>query len=729
MNNDNTVTNKKISITLEENYMPYVMSVIVSRAIPEIDGFKPAHRKLLYTMYKMGLLKGGRTKSANVVGQTMKLNPHGDAAIYETMVRLTRGHNALLHAYVDSKGNFGKSSSRDMKYAASRYTEVKLEKICTELFKNIDRDTVDFVDNYDGSMAEPTLLPTTFPNVLVNANKGIAVGMASSIASFNLAEVCRLTIAMLEGEDVVVSDYLNGPDFSTGGYLLYDEAALNNIYETGQGSVKLRCKYQYDKANKLIEITEIPYTTTVEAIIDKIVDLIKRGKIKEISDVRDETDLKGLKITLDLKRGTDPDLLMQKLYISTPLEDSFVCNFNILIKGKPIVLGVVPLLNEWIKYRLECLVRQLNYDLVGLNKKLHLLLALHKVLLDIDKAIKIIRSTLEDSAVVPNLIAAFEIDEVQANYVAEIKLRNLNKKYLINRITEIESLKDQIQDIEKILKSKRRQKKLICQELEQIIKNYAIERKTEIIQKEEVVEVRQENLIEDYNLKLFLTEHGYFKKISLTSLRAYSEQKTKDDDQIIQEQEATNLSEILFFTDKQNVYKVRAHELNDHKASELGSYLANVIEMEEDERVVFMHALTAYTGWFVFAFENGKVAKVPVSSYQTKNNRKKLLNAYGGKARLVSINWIEKDEDFIAVRTDNTGEKNVVLFSSELVNEKVTRNTQGVQVVRLKRNSYMSSMVLAETLSLRKQNSYRCASIPVSGSKINERDHFKYPML
>ncbi len=729
MNNDNTVTNKKISVTLEENYMPYVMSVIVSRAIPEIDGFKPAHRKLLYTMYKMGLLKGGRTKSANVVGQTMKLNPHGDAAIYETMVRLTRGHNALLHAYVDSKGNFGKSSSRDMKYAASRYTEVKLEKICAELFKNIDRDTVDFVDNYDGSMTEPTLLPTTFPNVLVNANKGIAVGMASSIASFNLAEVCRLTIAMLEGEDVVVSDYLNGPDFSTGGYLLYDEAALNTIYETGQGSVKLRCKYQYDKANKLIEITEIPYTTTVEAIIDKIVDLIKRGKIKEISDVRDETDLKGLKITLDLKRGTDPDLLMQKLYVSTPLEDSFVCNFNILIKGKPIVLGVLPLLNEWIKYRLECLVRQLNYDLVGLNKKLHLLLALHKVLLDIDKAIKIIRNTLEDSAVIPNLMQAFEIDEVQANYVAEIKLRNLNKKYLINRIAEIESLKDQIQAIEKTLKSKRRQKKLICKELEQIIKNYAVPRKTEVIKIEEVREIRQENLIEDYNLKLFLTEHGYFKKISLTSLRAYSEQKTKEDDQIIQEQEATNLSEILFFTDKQNVYKLRAHELNDHKASELGSYLANVIEMEEGERVVYMHALINYSGWFVFAFENGKVAKVPVSSYQTKNNRKKLLNAYGGKARLVSINWIEQDEDFICVRTDNTGEKTVVLFNSALVNEKVTRNTQGVQVIRLKRNSYMSSMVLAEKLSLRKQTSYRSETIPVSGAKINEKDHFKYPML
>ncbi len=729
MNNDNTVTNKKISLTLEENYMPYVMSVIVSRAIPEIDGFKPAHRKLLYTMYKMGLLKGGRTKSANVVGQTMKLNPHGDAAIYETMVRLTRGHNALLHAYVDSKGNFGKSSSRDMKYAASRYTEVKLEKICAELFKNIDRDTVDFVDNYDGSMTEPTLLPTTFPNVLVNANKGIAVGMASSIASFNLEEVCRLTIALLQGEEVNVMNYLKGPDFSTGGYLLYDEAALNSIYETGQGSVKLRCKYQYDKANKLIEITEIPYTTTVEAIIDKIVDLIKRGKIKEISDVRDETDLKGLKITLDLKRGTDPDLLMQKLYVSTPLEDSFVCNFNILIKGKPIVLGVLPLLNEWIKYRLECLVRQLNYDLVGLNKKLHLLLALHKVLLDIDKAIKIIRNTVEDHDVIPNLMQAFEIDEVQANYVAEIKLRNLNKKYLINRITEIESLKDQIQEIEKTLKSTRRQKKLICQDLEQIIKNYAIARKTEIIKKEEVVEVRQENLIEDYNLKLFLTDHGYFKKISLTSLRAYSEQKTKDDDQIIQEQEATNLSEILFFTDKQNVYKVKAHELNDHKASELGSYLANIIEMEDDERIVFMHALTDYNGWFVFGFENGKAAKVPVSSYQTKNNRKKLLNAYGSKARLLSISYIEKDEDFICIRTDNTGEKTVVLFNSALINEKVTRSTQGVQVVRLKRNSYMSTMVLAEKLALRKQNSYRSETIPVSGAKINEKDHFKYPML
>ncbi len=728
MNNDKTVTNKKISVTLEENYMPYVMSVIVSRAIPEIDGFKPAHRKLLYTMYKMGLLKGGRTKSANVVGQTMKLNPHGDAAIYETMVRLTRGHNALLHAYVDSKGNFGKSSSRDMKYAASRYTEVKLEKICLELFKNIDRDTVDFVDNYDGTIKEPTLLPTTFPNVLVNANKGIAVGMASSIASFNLAEVCRLTIAMLQGEDVVVSDYLNGPDFSTGGYLLRDETALKSIYETGQGSVKLRCKYQYDKANKLIEITEIPYTTTVEAIIDKIVDLIKRGKIKEISDVRDETDLKGLKITLDLKRASDPDLLMQKLYATTPLEDSFVCNFNVLIKGKPVVLGVLPLLNEWIKYRLECLVRQLNYDLTGLNKKLHLLLALHKVLLDIDLAIKIIRNSDEDAVVIPNLMAAFAIDEVQANYVAEIKLRNLNKKYLINRIAEIESLKAQIVDIEKTLKSKKRQKLLICKELGHIVDSYGAPRKTIVIQ-DSAVDIKQENLIEDYNLKLFLTEHGYFKKISLTSLRAYSEQKTKEDDAVMQELEATNLSEVLLFTDKHNVYKLRAYEVKDHKASELGSYLPNIVEMEDGEQVVFMHALIDYKGWFVFAFDNGKVAKVPVGSYQTKNNRKKLLNAYGDKAQLVNMHWIAEDGDFIAVRTDGNGEKTIVLFNSALVGEKVTRNTQGVQVVRLKRNSQMSSLLPAEQLSLRKQQSYRTEVIPVSGGKIHEKDHFKYPML
>ncbi len=729
MNTEKTITNKKISVTLEENYMPYVMSVIVSRAIPEIDGFKPAHRKLLFTMYKMGLLKGSRTKSANVVGQTMKLNPHGDSAIYETLVRLTRGHDALLHPYIDSKGNFGKSSSRDMKYAASRYTEVKLEKICSEIFKNIDKDTVDFVDNYDGAMQEPTLLPTTFPNVLVNANKGIAVGMASSIASFNLVEVCRLTIAMLKGEDVKAIDYLKGPDFSTGGYLLYDEAALQSIYETGQGSIRLRGKYHYDKANKLIEITEIPYSTTVEAIIDKIVDQIKRGKIKEISDVRDETDLKGLKITLDLKRGSDPDLLMQKIFLTTPLESNFDCNFNVLIKGKPVVLGVMPLLNEWIAYRLDFLARQLNYDLAGLNKKLHLLLALHKVLLDIDKAIKIIRNTLEDSAVVPNLMTAFEIDEVQANYVAEIKLRNLNKKYLINRIAEIESLKDQIQSIEKILKSRRRQKTLICNELERIIDDYGVERKTEVIHEDAVQEISQEHLIEDYNVKLFLTSHGYFKKISLTSLRAYSEHKTKDDDDIVQAVEATNLSEILLFSNRHNVYKIKAHEVNDHKASELGSYLPNIVEMEEGEQIVFIHALTDYTGWFVFGFTNGKVAKVPVASYQTKNNRKKLLNAYGDKADLVSINWIEKDEDFIAVRSADSGDKTVVLFSSALINEKVTRNTQGVQTVRLKRGTQMSSLTLANQLSLRKQNSYRTETIPVSGAKIHEKDHFKYPML
>ncbi len=724
-----TVTNKDIATTLEENYMPYAMSVIVSRAIPEIDGFKPAHRKLLYTMYKMGLLKGGRTKSANVVGQTMKLNPHGDAAIYETLVRLTRGHDALLHAYIDSKGNFGKVSSRDMKYAASRYTEVKLEKICAEIFKNIDKDTVDFVDNYDGAMQEPTLLPTTFPNVLVNANKGIAVGMASSIASFNLTEICRLTIALLKGEAVDVMDYLNGPDFSTGGSLLYDEAALKSIYETGQGSVRIRGKYRYDKVNKLIEITEIPYSTTVEAIIDKIVEQIKRGKIKEISDVRDETDLKGLKITLDLKRGSDPDLLMQKLFLTTPLEDSFACNFNVLIKGKPVVLGVLPLLNEWIKYRLECLVRQLNYDLAVLNKKLHLLLALHKVLLDIDKAIKIIRGSVEDAAVIPNLMAAFAIDELQANYVAEIKLRNLNKKYLINRIAEIETLKDQIQSLEKTLKSKQRQKTLLCNELESVIDNYGLPRKTDVVKQAAVPEISQDSLIEDYNVKLFLTAHGYFKKISLTSLRAYSEHKTKDDDDIVQEIEATNLSEVLLFSDRHNVYKIKAHEVTDHKASELGSYLPNIIEMEDGEQIVFIHALTDYKGMFVFGFANGKVAKVPVASYETKNNRKKLLNAYGDKAALVGISWVESDADFIAVRTDQNGDKNVVLFNSVLVNEKVTRNTQGVQVVRLKRATQMSSLTLAEALSLRKQNSYRTETIPVSGAKIDEKDHFKYPHL
>lgn len=726
---DKNLVKQRIADTLEQNYMPYVMSVILSRAIPEIDGFKPSHRKLLYTMYKMGLLKGNRTKSANVVGQTMKLNPHGDMAIYETLVRLTSGHDALIHPYIDSKGNFGKASSRDMKFAASRYTEVKLEAICQEIFANIDKDTVDFVDNYDATMQEPTLFPTTFPNVLVNANKGIAVGMASSIASFNLREVCRLTIAKLKGEPARPEDFLTGPDFSTGGYLLYDEKTLASIYQTGQGTIRLRAKYQYDAKNKLIEITEIPYSTTVEAIIDKIVDAIKNNKAKEVSDVRDETDLKGLKITLDLKRGTDPDVLMQKLFKITPLEDSFSCNFNLLVNGRPAVLGVDAILEAWIDFRLGSLVRQLNFELKGLNDRLHLLLGLHKVLLDIDKAIRIIRDTADDEAVIPNLMAAFKIDEVQANYVAEIKLRNLNKNYLIKRIDDIENLKTKIADIEQTLGSKRRQKTLIVKDLQRVIDKYGQDRKTIIIKDAPEASFTSEDLIEDYNIKVFLTDHGYFKKISLTSLRAYSEHKIKDDDKILQELESTNLSDIIFFTDRFNAYKMKAHEFDDHKASELGTYLANVLDLEPDESVIYIHSTLDYKGWFTFGFKNGKIAKVPVSSYETKTNRKKLVNAYSDKSPLIAMHYLTEERNMYLVRSEKDGSKNMVVFNTALVNEKVTRNTQGVQVIRLKKGTWASAYGIPESLKIKKTAEYISESIPVAGTKLSVEDNLKNPQL
>jgi DNA gyrase subunit A len=582
----NQVIEQKIVDTLEKNYMPYAMSVIVSRAIPEIDGLKPSHRKLLYTMYKMGLLTGGKTKSANVVGQTMKLNPHGDMAIYETMVRMTRGNEALLHAYVDSKGNFGKYYSRDMQFAAPRYTEVKLDKICEELFKDLDKDSVDFVDNYDGTLREPTLLPVTFPNVLVSANQGIAVGMASNICSFNLKEVCEATIQYINNEDVDISEYLKAPDFSTGGQLIYKEKDIREIYSTGRGSFKLRGRYRFDKENNCIEIYEIPYTTTAEAIIDSVIDLVKKNKIRDIVDVRDETDLDGLKVTLDLKKNVDPDALMNKLYKLTSLEDSFGCNFNILINGRPKVLGIKGVLSHWVEFRVDCIKRQTLYDINKKSDKLHLLLGLEKILLDIDKAIRLIRETEEDAMVIPNLMEGFEVDQLQAEFIAEIKLRNLNKEYILNRVSEIDKLQKEIAQLKDIYGNDKKIKKIIVKQLEEVSKKYGQPRRTEILHEEYVEEITIEHFIEDYNLKLFFTKHNYLKKIPLTSLRTSPEHKLKDDDSIVQEVETHNKADLLLFSNKQVVYKMRIYEIEDCKASSLGEYLANLLGLDENEAII-----------------------------------------------------------------------------------------------------------------------------------------------
>ncbi len=725
---DNYINNQKITDTLTENYMPYAMSVIVSRAIPEIDGFKPSHRKILYTMYKMGLLKGARTKSANVVGQTMKLHPHGDMAIYETMVRLTRGHDALLHPYIDSKGNFGKSTSRDMAYAAPRYTEVKLAPISESLFLDIKSDTVDFVDNYDGRMQEPVLLPVRFPNILVNPNKGIAVGMASSFPSFNLGEVCDYTIAKINDPQADAMDYIPAPDFSSGGYLIHDKEAIKKIYQTGQGSIKLRAKFEFDKKNNCVEITHIPYTTTVEAIMDKIISIYKQGKLKEISDIRDETDLKGLKIAIDVKRGTDVEMLMARLYKLTPLEDSFSCNFNLLIKGRPIVLGISAIVDEWIEHRLTEITRRLQFELSKLEEKLHLLQGLEKVLLDIDKAVEIVRNTPDDSKVVPNLMAGFLIDEVQANYVAEIKLRNLNKNYIIKALSDIEGLKKDIIDIKDKLSSKTKLKQIIADELKDIKEKYAKPRQTELIKESKHIEITEETLIDDYNLKFFLSKEGYLKKISLQSLRSSGEQKFKEGDELLSEIEATNTSDLMLFSDKQNVYFVKAHELEDAKASELGSYVNNLIELEPDERIIFMHATKEYKGMFLFAFEDGKLAKVPLSAYQTKTNRKKLLKAYGVKAKLFRAMYIDEDIDLVFARSDAKG-KNLMLFNTSLVNLKTTRSTQGVQVIRIKKNSWISSVSKASEVQLEDLEYYRSESVPSAGTGIRPDDYFNAPNL
>lgn len=709
------VENQPITDTLTENYMPYAMSVIVSRALPEIDGFKPSHRKLLYTMYKMGLLTGARTKSANIVGQTMKLNPHGDMAIYETMVRLARGNEALLHPYVDSKGNFGKAYSRDMSFAASRYTEAKLDPICAEIFADIDRDIVDFVPNYDNSMTEPVLLPTRFPAVLVNNNVGIAVSMASNICSFNLSEVCETAAALMKNPEHDIVSTLKGPDFPGGGFILQDENELRRIYATGRGSVKVRSKYIYDKAANCIEVTEIPPTTTIEAIIDKIVEQVKLGKLKEISDVRDESDLSGLKITIDLKRGQDSEAVMKKLFRITPLQDVFSCNFNILVGGMPKVMGVAEILEQWMDFRITCVKRKTKFELARKKEKLHLLTGLKKILLDIDKAIKIIRETEDDAEVVPNLMIGFGIDETQAEYVADIKLRNINKGYILKRIEEIDSLKEEIADMEDILSSERRVKQIIISELGDIAKKYGKPRKTMFIYGTEDEENEAEEEIPDYPVNLFFTREGYFKKITPQSLRMSGEQKLKENDEIIETYDGSNRAELLFFTDKFQVYKARACDFEDGKASVMGDYLPVKLELDPDERIIKMIAAEDYSGTLVMFFENGKCAKVPMASFETKTRRKKLANAYNDGSPLVSMTLIDGDCEFML--SSDAGK--VMIFNTVLILPKAARDTQGVQVMRLTRAKLRSAVKYKDGM-IKDADSYRTKTVPVAGTLYDE---------
>lgn len=709
------VENQPITDTLTENYMPYAMSVIVSRALPEIDGFKPSHRKLLYTMYKMGLLTGARTKSANIVGQTMKLNPHGDMAIYETMVRLARGNEALLHPYVDSKGNFGKAYSRDMSFAASRYTEAKLDPICAEIFADIDRDIVDFVPNYDNSMTEPVLLPTRFPAVLVNNNVGIAVSMASNICSFNLSEVCETAAALMKNPEHDIVSTLKGPDFPGGGFILQDENELRRIYATGRGSVKVRSKYIYDKTANCIEVTEIPPTTTIEAIIDKIVEQVKLGKLKEISDVRDESDLSGLKITIDLKRGQDSEAVMKKLFRITPLQDVFSCNFNILVGGMPKVMGVAEILEQWTDFRITCVKRKTKFELARKKEKLHLLTGLKKILLDIDKAIKIIRETEDDAEVVPNLMIGFGIDETQAEYVADIKLRNINKGYILKRIEEIDSLKEEIADMEDILSSERRVKQIIISELGDIAKKYGKPRKTMFIYGTEDEENEAEEEIPDYPVNLFFTREGYFKKITPQSLRMSGEQKLKENDEIIETYDGSNRAELLFFTDKFQVYKARACDFEDGKVSVMGDYLPVKLELDPDERIIKMIAAEDYSGTLVMFFENGKCAKVPMASFETKTRRKKLANAYNDGSPLVSMTLIDGDCEFML--SSDAGK--VMIFNTVLILPKAARDTQGVQVMRLTRAKLRSAVKYKDGM-IKDADSFRTKTVPVAGTLYDE---------
>lgn len=712
------VVDGEITGLLKNNYMPYAMSVIISRALPEIDGFKPSHRKLLYMMYKRGLLSPDkeRSKSANVVGETMKLNPHGDAAIYETMVRLTRGNEALLHPFVDSKGNFGKQYSSKMRYAAARYTEVKLEKICNELFRDIDKETVDFVPNYDNTMTEPTLLPATFPTVLVNANTGIAVGMASNVCPFNLEEVCETCIALMKDPNHDILSTLKGPDFPGGGMMLYDEAELNKVYETGRGSIKVRSKYNYDKSSNCLEITEIPYTTTIEAIIDKIVELVKAGKIREISYIRDETDIDGLKIAIDLKRGTDPDKLMQKLYRLTPLQDAYPCNFNILIAGTPKVMGVREILTEWTAFREECVSRRTYYDLHKKMDKLHLLEALAKILLDIDKAIRIIRETENEADVVPNLMIGFGIDEIQAEYVAEIKLRNINKQYILRRIEEVDSLKAEIAELEEILKDKKKIRKIIVGELREVIKNYAKPRKTLFYYKSDVEDEELADDTPDYPVNIFVSAEGYFKKITPQSLRMSSEQKLKEGDYITQSFESSNRSDLLFFSDSAQCYKSRASVFDDSKASVMGDYIPAKLSFDEGENLCSVVPTTDYSGYMMFFFENGKAAKVPLNSYETKTNRKKLAKAYSDKSPLIGAIFIADDCDILL----RSSSGHALVFNTAMILPKTTRDSQGVQVMTLRKSAKLTSAAIIEAEQAADLEKYRSKNVPAAGKPAKE---------
>ena len=712
------VVEQRITDTLETNYMPYAMSVIVSRAIPEIDGFKPSHRKLLYTMYKMGLLNGARTKSANIVGQTMRLNPHGDAAIYDTMVRLSKGYGALLHPFVDSKGNFGKVYSRDMAWAASRYTEAKLSAICAELFRDIDSDTVDFIDNYDNTMKEPALLPTTFPNILVSANQGIAVGMASQLCGFNLGEVCDTTIAYLKNPDCDLTETLLAPDFPTGGEVICDVDALREIYSTGRGGVKVRARWRYDKKENLIEVYEIPYTTTTEAIMDKVAELIKAGKVKEITAMRDETDLNGLKLTIDLKRGTDPDKLMQKLMKSTTLQDTMSCNFNVLIAGMPRVMGVRELLDEWCAWRTECVRRRVYFVMSKKKDKLHLLKGLKRILLDIDKAIKIIRETEAEADVVPNLMIGFGIDQVQAEYVAEIKLRNINKEYILKRVEETSALQDEIEDLEDILARPARVKKIIVTELEDVRKKYAEPRRTGIVYGHEVEEYTEETTVDDYAVSVFLSREGYFKKITPASLRMNAEQKYKEGDALAQSFETSNAAEVMFFTDRCQVYKSRLSDFDDTKASALGDYLPARLGMDEGESVVYMVLPGDYRGWMLFFFENGKAAKVELSAYRTTSNRRKLTGAYSDKSPLRTALCLREDCELAVYST----EPRVLVFSTALLGSKTTRATQGVAVLTLKKKFTLDYACPAEATGIANLARYRARSLPAVGALLKAED-------
>ncbi len=719
-----TVVEQPITSTLDENYMPYAMSVIVSRAIPEIDGFKPSHRKLLYTMYKMGLLTGNRTKSANIVGQTMRLNPHGDQAIYETMVRLAKGNESLLHPFVDSKGNFGKVYSRDMAYAASRYTEAKLAPICAELFRDLDCDAVDFVDNYDNTTKEPALLPTTYPNVLVSANQGIAVGMASQICGFNLGEVCDTTIQLLKNPDHDIATTLLAPDFSTGGQILCDPEELGRIYETGRGGVKVRAKYRYIKSENIIEIFEIPYSTSLEAILDKVSELMKAGKIKEISDMRDETDLSGLKLAIDLKRGVDPDKLMQKLFRLTPLQDTVSCNFNILIAGMPRVLGVKALLEEWLAWRTECVRRRVYFVLHKKQEKLHLLQGLKRILLDIDKAIEIIRQTEEEAEVVPNLMIGFGIDQVQAEYVAEIKLRNINKEYILKRVQETAALEEEIEDLEDTLQKPARIRKIIVGELEEVRKKYAQPRKTEIIFSHEAEYEEEPEETPDYPVTLFLSREGYFKKITAQSLRMSGEQKFKEGDELFRQVEATNNTELMFFTDRQQVYKVRAADFADGKASLLGDYLPTKLGMDEEEKVIDLVLPGDYSGHVLFFFENGKCARVSLSAYATTSNRRKLTGAYSDKSPLAALVPLTEDRELALIST----EPRALLLHTALLAPKTTRATQGVAVMNMKPRYHLDRVCTLEESGITNLARYRVRSIPAAGALLREEDQGREQM-